>query len=209
VVAASSSEIPQASSVVEIDLSRVRSRMEANRDGWLQRGIESSFTAYFAEALLAAVRRVPQANAAFDAPGSGIRRYSTGQLGVSVAAAEGESARHGVIREADTRNVLGLAVEIEAIRAERAAQPDCLLDATIGLADYGPGSALFAVPLVLPGQVAALRVGAVEERLVVRERGFALAPTAHLCASIDHRALDGMDAGALLGEMKRFLEEDG
>ncbi len=74
------------------------------------------------------------------------------------------------------------------------------------LADFGPGSALFAVPLVLPGQVAAIRVGAVDERLVVRERGFSLAPTAYVCASIDHRALDGMDAGALLGALKRNLE---
>ena len=98
---------------------------------------------------------------------------------------------------------------METIRADGAAQPDCLLDATVAFADYGPGSALYAVPLVLPGQVAAVRVGAVEERLLVRERGFGLAPTAYVCASIDHRALDGMDAGTLLGEMKRFLEEDG
>ena len=51
-------------------------------------------------------------------------------------------------------------------------------------------------------------VGAVDERVVARERGFALAPTAFLCASIDHRALDGMDAGALLGAMKRVLERE-
>jgi len=63
------------------------------------------------------------------------------------------------------------------------------------------------VPTVLPGQVLSVRVGAVEERLVVRDRGFALAPTAYVCASIDHRALDGMDAGALLAAMKRSLEE--
>ena len=82
-----------------------------------------------------------------------------------------------------------------------------LAEATITLADYGPGSALFAVPLVLPGQAAAVRVGAVEERLLVRDRGFAVRPTAFLCAGVDHRALNGIDAGALLGEMKRFLEE--
>jgi pyruvate/2-oxoglutarate dehydrogenase complex dihydrolipoamide acyltransferase (E2) component len=83
-----------------------------------------------------------------------------------------------------------------------------LAEATIALADYGAGSALFAVPVVLPGQVASIRIGAVEDRLVVRARGFALAPTAYVCASVDHRALDGMDAGALLMAMKRFIEED-
>ena len=53
-----------------------------------------------------------------------------------------------------------------------------------------------------------MRIGAVEERLIVRERTFGLAPTAYLCASVDHRALDGMDAGALLGAMKTCIEED-
>jgi 2-oxoisovalerate dehydrogenase E2 component (dihydrolipoyl transacylase) len=153
------------------------------------------------------LRQVPQANAAFDAEARGIRRYPAVHLGLSIASADGTSACHGVVRDADTRNILGLAMEITATRS--ANQPRVSSEATITLADYGAASsALFAVPVVLPSQVAALRIGAVEDRLVVRDRGFALAPTAYVCASIDHRALDGMDAGTLLSAMKRFLEED-
>jgi 2-oxoisovalerate dehydrogenase E1 component beta subunit len=201
--------LPQASSVVEIDLSRVARRLEADREAWQLRGIEPSFTPFFAEALLAALRQVPQANAAFDAEARGIRRYPAVHLGLSVASVDGSSACHRVVRDADTRNVLGLAMEIGAARSAGNVDAQVLTEATITLADYGAASsALFAVPVVLRGQVAAIRIGAVEERLVVRERGFALAPTAYVCASIDHRALDGMDAGALLTAMKRSLEED-
>ncbi len=198
--------LPQASSVVEVDLSRAARRLEADREAWQLRGIAPSFTPFFAEALLAALRQVPQANAAFDAEARGIRRHPAVHLGLSLAGADG-SACHGVVRDADTRNVLGLAMEIAVLRSGE--QPRPLTEATITLTDYGPSSsALFAVPVVAPGQVAAIRVGAVEERLVVRERGFALASTAYVCASIDHRALDGMDAGTLLSALKRFLEED-
>jgi 2-oxoisovalerate dehydrogenase E1 component beta subunit len=208
-VVAAARDIPQAASVVEVDLSRAVQRLEAEREAWVQRGVEPSLTAFFAEALLAAVREVPQANAAFDAERRAIRRYSAVHLALSVAGADATTARDGVVRDADTRNVLGLAMEIEAIRsADGSADPGVLAEGTLGLADYGPGSALYAVPLVLPGQVAAVRVGAVEEHLLARERGFGLAPTAYVCASIDHRALDGMDAGALLGAMKRFLERE-
>jgi 2-oxoisovalerate dehydrogenase E2 component (dihydrolipoyl transacylase) len=205
---ASGAEIlPQASSVIEIDLSRVARRLDADRGAWQLRGVEPSFPPFFAEALLVALRQVPQANAAFDAEARGIRRYPAVHLGLSIASADGSSACHGVVRDADTRNLLGLAMEIAAIRS--ANQPQSLTAATITLADYGSASsALYAVPVVSPGEVAAIRIGAVGERLVVRERGFALAPTAYVCASIDHRALDGMDAGALLSAMKRFLEED-
>ena len=72
----------------------------------------------------------------------------------------------------------------------------------VEVADFKSGQ----IAQVLPGQVAAVRVGAVDERLLVRDRGFGLAPTAYVCVSIDHRTLDGMDAGALLAEMKRSLE---
>jgi 2-oxoisovalerate dehydrogenase E2 component (dihydrolipoyl transacylase) len=203
------SEIPQASSVIEVDLSRAARRLDEARAAWQQRGVEPSFTPLFAEALVAALREVPQANAAFDAQANGIRHHPAVHLGLSLASRDGTAARYGLIGDADTRNLLGLALEIEAIRSGDQAQPEAPDGATVSLADYGPGSALFAVPEVQPGQVAAIRVGAVEERLVVRERGFALAPTAYVCASIDHRALDGMDAGALLGAMKRCLERDG
>jgi 2-oxoisovalerate dehydrogenase E1 component beta subunit len=202
-VMTAATEIPQASSVVEIDVSSVARRLDESRQPYAQRGLEPTYTAYFAEALLGAIRQVPQANAAFTP--EGIRRYAAVHLGVSVT--DGQRARHGVIRDADTRNVMGLAVEIEAIRSHGSSEPEALAEATLSLADYGPDSALYAVPLVLPGSVAALRIGAVDERLVTRERGFGLSPTAYVCASIDHRALDGMDAGALLGAMKRALEE--
>jgi 2-oxoisovalerate dehydrogenase E1 component beta subunit len=200
--------IPQAASIVEVDLSRVARRMQEIREAWQLRGIEPSFTPFFAEALLAALRQVPQANAAFDAAARGIRRYPAVHVGLSLANVAGMSACYRVVRDADTRNLLGLAMEIDAARTAGDADQHVLGEATIGLADYGAGSALFAVPVLLPGQVASIRIGAVEERLVARERGFGLAPTAYVCASIDHRALDGMDAGALLMALKRFLEQD-
>ena len=209
-VLVASTQMPQASSVVEVDVSRVASRIERRREAWRQRGLEPDFTPFFTAALLAAIRRSPQANAAFDTEARGIRRYPAVHLGLSLLRLDGAGACHGVVRNADTFNVLGLAMQIHHLRAQATAEtnPEVLLEATVCLVDYGPESALFAVPLVLPGQVTAVRVGAVEERLVVREHGFALAPTAFLCASIDHRALDGMDAGALLGAMKTCLEED-
>jgi 2-oxoisovalerate dehydrogenase E2 component (dihydrolipoyl transacylase) len=171
-----------------------------------QRRIEPSFTPFFAAALVAALHAVPHANAAFDAEAKGIRHYVGVHLGLSVASADGSEARHAVVRDADTRNLLGLAIEAQAARERGSNDPAVLAEASVTLADYGPGSALYAVPMVLPGQSIAVRVGAVEERLIARERGFALAPTAFVCVSVDHRALDGMDAGGVLNAMKDFLE---
>src|SRR5207248_2362400 len=109
-------DIPQASSVIEIDLTKIEKRFEHDRPAFQQRGIEPTFTPYVAEALLAAVREVPRANAAFDPAAPGIRRYTAVHLGVSIVSADDASARFGVIRDADTKNALGLAVDLETIR---------------------------------------------------------------------------------------------
>jgi 2-oxoisovalerate dehydrogenase E1 component beta subunit len=199
-------QVPQASSVVEVDLTRVAARLEHARAAWSARGIDPSYTPFFAQALLAALAKVPRAHAAFDVDNKGIRRHVNVHLGLSVLSRDGSVARHAVLRDADTRNILGLAVETDAVREHGSPDSAVLGEATITLADYGPDSALFAVPLVLPGQAAAVRIGAVDERLIARERGMTLAPTAYVCASIDHRALDGADAGALLNALKQFLE---
>jgi 2-oxoisovalerate dehydrogenase E1 component beta subunit len=207
--AAAAKLIPQASSVIEVDLTRALARLDELRGRWDERGISATTTPLFAAALLAALRSVPMANAAFDPDARAIRRFAAVHLGLSVAGASGDSARHQVIHEADTRNLLGLAVAVEAARDGGSTDPAALAEATVALIDYGPESALFAVPPVREGQVAAVRVGAVEDRLMVRgSRGFLIAPTAYVCAAIDHRALDGIDAGALLAAMKRYLEED-
>lgn len=197
---------PQAASVIEIELSRVVQHLEQVRPAWAERQVEPSLTAYFAEALLSAVKKVPRANASFDAEGHGMRIHPHLHIGLGYGVMDGARAGQGLIRDADTRNLLGLAMETQAIRAQPASASEAAPEATITLIDYGPGSALFAVPAVPPGQSVAVRVGAVEERVVTRERGLAIVPTAYVCAAIDHRVLDGMDAGALLGEMKRFLE---
>jgi len=67
-------------------------------------------------------------------------------------------------------------------------------DGTFTVVDYGPGSSLLGVAAVRPGQTAALRVGAVRDG------------RAWLALTVDHRAVDGADAGRFLGRLKELLE---
>ncbi|MEP7104542.1 MAG: transketolase C-terminal domain-containing protein [Chloroflexota bacterium] len=65
---------------------------------------------------------------------------------------------------------------------------------TFTVVDYGVAGSLLGLPAVRPGQTAALRVGAVREG------------RAYLALSVDHRAVDGSDAGRFLQVLKRVLE---
>ncbi|MFZ0214877.1 MAG: pyruvate dehydrogenase complex E1 component subunit beta [Candidatus Dormiibacterota bacterium] len=68
---------------------------------------------------------------------------------------------------------------------------------TISVVDYGPGSSHLALPAVRPGQTAALRLGA-------PRRG-----RTYLALSVDHRAVDGAEAGRFLADVKEAYETDG
>jgi len=65
---------------------------------------------------------------------------------------------------------------------------------TFTLVDYGPGSSLLGLPAVRPGQSAALRVGAMRDG------------RAWLALTVDHRAVDGVEAGRFLAHVKQLLE---
>ena len=68
---------------------------------------------------------------------------------------------------------------------------------TITLVDYGPSGSDLAVPFVRPGQTAAVRIGAVRNG------------RSYVACAVDHRAVDGADAGRFLAAFKATVEGGG
>jgi 2-oxoisovalerate dehydrogenase E1 component beta subunit len=194
-------EIPQASSIVEVDLSKVMDYLKAHKDAFRARGVELTVTSFILQAIADALVTIPEVNSAFQ--GEHIRRYR--RVDILLELADGDVLKRGIIAQAETRNLRGLAQEVAAVLANVPAStmPE---GGTFTLTDLGSKAALFAVPPVLPGQAAALRVGAISERLVPRERGLALVPLVYLTLSVDHRVLDGATAGRFLNAVKASLE---
>jgi 2-oxoisovalerate dehydrogenase E1 component beta subunit len=197
----SSLEIPQAASLVEVDLSRVIAFQEAHQESYHVRGFELNLTSFVLQAVADALVTFPEVNSAFE--GDFIRHYNSADILLTVA--NGDALKRGVIEQAENRNLRGLAQSVQTIKANGSSSgmPE---GGTFSLTDLGSDAALFAVPPVLPGHAAALRVGAVTERLVPKDRGIALIPQVMLTLSVDHRVLDGATAGSFLNTIKTFLE---
>jgi pyruvate dehydrogenase E2 component (dihydrolipoamide acetyltransferase) len=62
------------------------------------------------------------------------------------------------------------------------------------------------LPLINPPECAILGLGAVEDRVAVRDGRVAVRPLMTVVLGCDHRAVDGAQAAAFLGELKRRLE---
>lgn len=201
---------PHVTSVFEVDLSRVIAHRERHKAEYERQGAKLTFTPYFVQAAVAALQAVPSVNASYS--DEGIVQHRRIHVGVAVALAEGLIVP--VLRNADEKNLLGLARSVsdlsERARSRRL-KPDETHGGTFTITNHGVGGSLFAMPIINQPQAAILGVGAIQKRPVVISHGgvdaIAIRPMCYLSLTIDHRLLDGAVADQFLSVVKRFLEE--
>lgn len=200
---------PHVTTVMEADLSRVVAHREANRAAFERQGVRLTFTPYFVQAAVAGLRQVPVMNGRFTDAGIVLNR----RIHIGVAVALDEGLLVPVIRDADEKNLLGLARIVNDL-AERARTrrltPDETQGGTFTITNHGVSGSLFATPIINQPQAAILGVGAIVKRpVVVTQHGMdaiAIKPMCYLSLTFDHRVADGATADAFLAAVKAALE---
>lgn len=206
---------PHVTTLFEVDMGRVVVHREAHKAELARKGIRLTFTPYFVAAAAQALKAVPEANGRFT--DQGILLNHRVHIGVAVALEQGLIVP--VIRDADERNLQGLARAINDL-ADRARQgqliPEELQGGTFTITNHGVGGSLAGTPIINQPQSAILGIGAIVKRPVVRSGGPSLLPSADdaivirpmcfLSLSFDHRILDGAGADRFLTKVKAALE---
>lgn len=200
---------PHVTTVFELDVSRIAAHRERRRAEFERQGVKLTFTPYFVQAAVAALQAVPSVNASYSDDGIVVHRRI--HVGVAVALEEGLIVP--VLRDADEKNLLGLARAVNDL-SERARgrrlKPDETQGGTFTITNHGVSGSLFATPIINQPQAAILGVGAIQKRAVVITQNevdaIAIRPMCYLSLTIDHRLLDGATADRFLGVMKEFLE---
>ncbi|MBP1465795.1 2-oxo acid dehydrogenase subunit E2 [Candidatus Chloroploca sp. M-50] len=200
---------PHVTTVMEVDLSSVMAHREAQRASFEQQGVRLTVTPYVVQAVATALGKTPVLNGSFTAEGIVIHR----RIHIGVAVALDEGLLVPVVRDADEKNLLGLARAVGdlASRARtRRLQPDETQGGTFTITNHGVGGSLFATPIINQPQAAILGVGAVVKRpIIITQHGvdaIAIKPMAYLSLTFDHRIADGATADAFLLDIKRALE---
>ncbi len=200
---------PHVTTVMEADLSRVVAHREANKAAFERQGARLTFTPYFVQAVVAGLQQVPVMNGRFTDAGIVLNR----RIHIGVAVALDEGLLVPVVRDADEKNLLGLARIINDL-AERARTrrltPDETQGGTFTISNHGVSGSLFATPIINQPQAAILGVGAIVKRpVVVTQHGvdaIAIKPMCYLSLTFDHRIADGATADAFLAAVKATLE---
>lgn len=206
---------PHVMSLYEADMTAVVRHREAHKAGFAAKGIDLTFTPYFVAAVAEALRVNPQVNSSFTA--DGFLLHPRIHIGVAVAVQDGLLVP--VIRDADERNLAGLARAVNDL-AERARSnrltPDELQGGTFTVTNHGVSGSLLGTPIINQPQAAILGIGAIAKRPVVRSGGHPLLPSAddaivirpmcYLSLSFDHRILNGAEADGFGGRVVEILE---
>jgi len=134
-------------------------------------------------------------------------------IGIAVAK-DDDSLIVPVIKDADTKNIIGLTKEINSFGTaarNNKINPDQLQDGTFTITNFGSFKNIMGTPIINQPQVAILAVGLIEKKpavletptgdvIVVRHKMF-------LSLSYDHRVVDGMLGGKFLRRIADLLEE--
>jgi len=196
---------PHVTSVHEADMSRVMAYQKEHAAEFARQGVKLTFTAFFVQAVVAALKAWPIVNASYTDQGIVMKR----DLNIGVAVATEEGLIVPVIKHADEKSLLGIARAVNdlATRArEKRLQPDEVQGGTFTITNYGIFGSLFGTPVINQPQSAILGVGAIQKRAVVIDDAIAIRPMIYLSITIDHRLLDGAIGDQFTQKVKRFLE---
>ena len=205
----SSSRIPQAWGVWETDVTGLVRLREAVRDEvWMRLGVNLTYLAFVLHAVADSLKENPLLNSSWGDNEIVVKRRIN--IGVAVAAPSGLVVP--VIRDADGLTVTGLADAVD--RLTRSAREDRLRiedvqGGTFTVNNTGALGSVVSRPLVNYPQAAILATEAVVQRPVVVDGAIAIRSMMNLCLTFDHRILDGSEAAAFAGSVKRRLEAVG
>lgn len=199
--------IPVAWMAVEADVTGLVALRERVKDRFVQtEGVKLTYLPFFVQAIVGALKGHPQVNATFS--DAGITLHARQHIGIAIATEWGLVVP--VIRDAGEKSIAGLAREIDGFAAkarDRKLTVDEMRGATLTVDNTGAFGSVLSQPIVPVGQAAIITTEAIRRELrPLAGEAFGARSVMNLCISIDHRALDGAEAGAFMRDVTLRLE---
>ena len=197
-MARSTTEIPEAWTVVEADVSGLVALREGAKAEFLRReGVKLTYLPFVVKAVAESLKENRLVNASWGRDSIILKRRIN--VGVAIAAPGGLVVP--VVHEADSLSVTALAGAIDdlATRARRG---------KLGLEDVQGGTFTINNTGAL-GSVTGKAIINHPQAAILNTEAIAIRSIMNLCLTFDHRILDGAEAGAFVSDVKHRLEAIG
>ncbi len=200
-------------SFAEVDVTNLVKQRERNKEAFMEReGVKLTYTPFFVQAAVDALREHPILNASVEEKEILIKKDL--HVGIAVAI-DRKGLVAPVIRNAGQKNLIGLthaAADLADRARNKKLQPDELQGGTFTITNIGTLGSLMGTPIINQPQVAILATGAIKKRPVVIEHPdlgdtIAIRHMMYVSLSYDHRIIDGAMGASFLQSFGQTLED--
>ncbi|UXR68703.1 2-oxo acid dehydrogenase subunit E2 [Staphylococcus sp. IVB6246] len=200
-------EIPHAWMQIEVDATElVKTRQHYKTSFQAQEGYNLTYFAFFIKAVAEALKKYPLLNSSWHDDEIVVHD----DIHLSIAVAHEDQLYVPVIHHADEKSIKRIAKEIHTLASKaRNGQlsSEDMSGGTFTVNNTGTFGSVSSMGIINHPQAAILQVESIVKRPVVIDDMIAIRHMVHLCLSIDHRILDGLQAGLFLKEVKQRLEQ--
>ncbi|OXM16721.1 dihydrolipoamide acetyltransferase family protein [Paenibacillus herberti] len=199
-------EIPHGWMMIEVDVTNLVVLRSKLKDEFMKReGTNLTYLSFFIKAVVNAIKDFPIINSVWAVDKIIVKR----DINISLSVGTEDSVVTPVIRNADQKNIAGLAHEIETL-ARKTREGKLRLDdvqgGTFTVNNTGSFGAILTQPIINYPQAAIITFESIVKRPVVINDMLAVRSMANICLSLDHRILDGVICGRFLQRVKENLE---
>ena len=200
------SEIPHAWTMIEVDVTNLVNLRNKMKDEFLRReGVNLTYMAFMLKAVVNAIKDYPIMNSVWAVDKIIVKR----DINLSLSVGTEDSVMVPVIKQADRKNIAGLAREIDELARKTRAGKLTLSDmqgGTFTVNNTGSFGSILSYPIINYPQAVNLTFESIVKRPVVIKDMIAVRSMVNLCLSLDHRILDGVICGRFLQRVKENLE---
>ncbi|MFD1715116.1 dihydrolipoamide acetyltransferase family protein [Amnibacterium flavum] len=197
---------PHVSVFVDVDATRSMEFVRRLKNSPDFAGVKVSPLLIMAKALMWAVRRNPTVNSSWTDSEIVVHHYVN--LGIAAATPRGLIVPN--IKDAQSQSLIELATSLEnlTIRArEGKTQPAEMASGTITITNIGSFGVDTGTPILNPGEVAIVALGAIKQKPWVVDGEVVVRYVTTIGASFDHRVVDGDVASRFVADLAAVMEE--
>jgi 2-oxoisovalerate dehydrogenase E2 component (dihydrolipoyl transacylase) len=199
-------EAPHAWTMVEVDVTELVNYRTSVKEAFKKNeGFNLTFLPFFIKAVVEALKEFPRVNSTW----AGDKIIEKKDINISIAVATADALYVPVIKNADEKNVKGLAKSVNELAYKvrtNTLRTDDMQGGTFTVNNTGSFGSIQSQPIINYPQAAILSVESIVKRPVVINGMIAIRDMVNLCLSLDHRVLDGLIAGQFLAAIKQKLE---
>jgi pyruvate dehydrogenase E2 component (dihydrolipoamide acetyltransferase) len=194
--------------VAEVDCDKLVELREAAKKVAEQKGVKLSYLPFIAKAAVAALKKHPDVNVAFDETTSEIVKKRYYHIGVATATEAGLIVP--VVKDADKKGILDIAREIDDLSTRTKAGKASLAElsgSTFTITSLGKLGGVLATPILNYPEVAIMGVHEMKQVPVVKDGKVAIGWRMNLSFSFDHRIVDGYNGAMFANALLSYLED--